>query len=60
MDFPARSARERAAHYEAEAEKFRRMAAAETVGYIRAQLASVAEQYQRLADSLKLGRPVIC
>ena len=57
MDFSSRSAKERAAHYEREAEKFRRMAEAETVGHIRAQLVSVAEQYQGLADSLKSGQP---
>ena len=59
MDFPTRSARERAAHYEREAEKFRRMAEAETVDHIRAQLVSVADQYQWLADSLKTGQPHI-
>ena len=31
MDFPTRTAKERAAHYEQEAEKFRRMAEAEPV-----------------------------
>jgi len=49
MDFPMRSAKERAAHYLQEAAKFRRMADTEDVGYIRVQLISVAEQYQRLA-----------
>ena len=58
VDFPSRSAKERAAHYLQEAAKFRRMADTEDVGYIRVQLISVAEQYQRLADSLKAGRPL--
>lgn len=57
MDFPGRSATERAAHYQCEAEKFRRMAAAEPVEYIRQELLGVAEQYQRLADSLNNRQP---
>ena len=56
MDFRTRSAKERAAHYQQEAEKFRRMAAAEPVEHIREQLIRVAEQYQRLADTLN-NRP---
>ena len=52
MDFPTRTAKERAAHYEQEAEKFRRMAEAEPVEHIRQELLAVAEQYRRLADSL--------
>jgi hypothetical protein len=38
MDFPTRTARERAAHYEQEAEKFHRMAEAEPVEHIRQEL----------------------
>jgi len=49
-------AKERAAHYQCEADKFRRMAKAEPVEQIRAQLLAVAEQYQSLADSLKPGK----
>jgi hypothetical protein len=56
MNFPGRTARERAAHYEQEAEKFRRMAAAEPVEHIREELIRVAEQYQRLADGLIRNR----
>ena len=52
MDFPTRTAKERAAHYEQEADKFRRMAEAEPVENIRQELLAVAEQYRRLADSL--------
>jgi hypothetical protein len=52
MDFPTRTAKERAAHYEQEAEKFRRMAEAEPVENIRQELLGVAEQYRRLAESL--------
>jgi hypothetical protein len=52
MDFPTRTAKERAAHYEQEADKFRRMAEAEPVEHIRQELLAVAEQYQKLADSL--------
>ena len=44
MDIPARTAKERAAHYEQEAEKFRRMAEAEPVENIRQELLAVAEQ----------------
>ena len=39
MDFPTRTAKERAAHYEQEAEKFRRMAEAEPVENIRQESA---------------------
>jgi len=53
MDFPSKSVRERAAHYEQDAEKFRRMAAAEPVEHIRQELLGVAEQYQGLVDTLK-------
>jgi hypothetical protein len=52
MDFPTRTAKERAAHYEQEAEKFRRMAEAEPVENIRQELLGVAEQYRMLAESL--------
>jgi len=56
MDFPTTTARERAAHYEHEAEKFRRMAGAEPVEHIRQELLAVAEQYRRLAESLNTRR----
>ena len=59
MDFPTRSARERATHYEQEAEKFHRMAAAETVERVRAQLFALAKQYQQMAAALKSGRPLV-
>lgn len=52
MDFPTRTAKERAAHYEQEADKFRRMAEAEPIEHMRQELLAVAEQYQKLADSL--------
>ena len=52
MDFRPRSADERAAHYQREAEKFRKMAQAEPVERIRVRLADLAAQYQYLADSL--------
>src|SRR2546423_15721536 len=52
MDFRTRTAKERAAHYEQEADKFRRMAEAEPVEHIRQELLAVAEQYRKLADSL--------
>ena len=54
-----RSARERASHYEREAEKFRYMAEAETVEHIRAQLFALAKQYQHIAAALKTGRPLV-
>ena len=56
MDLRTKTARERAAHYEQEAEKFRRMAVAEQTEHIRQELLAVAEQYQRLADSLHKRR----
>ena len=56
MDFPTRTAKERAAHYEQEAEKFRRMAEAEPVEDIRNELRALAAQYRRLAESLNTGR----
>ena len=56
MDVPTRTARERAAHYEQEADKFRRMAEAEPVEHIRNELRALAAQYQRLAKSLNTGR----
>ena len=46
-------------HYEQEAEKFHRMAAAETVERIRAQLFALAKQYQQMAAALKTGRPLV-
>jgi hypothetical protein len=52
MDLRTKPARDRAAHYEQEAEKFRRMAEAEPIEHIRHELLGVAEQYQRLADSI--------
>ena len=45
--------RERVAHYQAQADKLRRMAGAETVERIRDELLAVARQYQELANSLK-------
>ena len=59
MDLPTRSAKERASHYEREAEKFRRMAGTETVEHIRAQLFALAKQYQQIAGALKTGRPLV-
>jgi hypothetical protein len=59
MDFPGRSAKERAAHYEREAEEFRRMGEAETVEYICVQLFGLAVQYQQLAEGLRSGRPLV-
>ena len=56
MDFRTRPAKERAEQYEREAEKFRRMAEAEPIGFIREQLAALAEQYQKLAISLSRAR----
>ena len=54
--FSNKDRRERAAHYEQEAEKFRRMAEAEPVEHIRQELLAVAEQYRRLAESLNTRR----
>ena len=48
-----KSAKERAVHYQGEADKFCRLAEAEPVEHIRAQLLALAEQYQSLATSLK-------
>jgi hypothetical protein len=56
MDFPTRSAGERAAQYEREAEKFRKMAEAESVARIRQELAELADQYLALALSLRSAR----
>jgi hypothetical protein len=53
MDFPKRPAKERAAQYEREAQKFLKMANVEPSGRIREQLASLAEQYNQLAASLR-------
>ena len=50
--FRSRPTKARAAHCQAEANKFRKMAEAELVESIREQLFSVARQYQELADSL--------
>jgi len=58
MDFRARPAKERAAHYEQEADKFRRLAEAEPIEHIREQLQSLAEQYARLAVSIREDRPI--
>jgi hypothetical protein len=58
MDFPTRSAEERAAQYDREAQKFLKMAEAETVARIRAQLAALAEQYHELALSLRSARKI--
>ena len=56
MDFRRRPAGERAEQYEREAKKFRRMAEAEPIGFIREQLTALAEQYQELAMSLLRDR----
>jgi hypothetical protein len=40
-----------------EADRLRRMAAAETIATIRDKLLAVAQQYQQLADALKTGAP---
>lgn len=56
MDSRTGTAKERAVHYEREATKFRQMAVAEPVEHIRKQLLAVAEQYQRLAESLNADR----
>lgn len=42
----------RAQHYLEQAEKLRRLAGAESVAKIRDVLLNVAEQYQRLAETL--------
>jgi hypothetical protein len=56
MDFPRlQPAKERAAHYRSEAEKFRKMADAEPVEHIRAQLVALAAQYDALAASLDVN-----
>lgn len=49
-------AKVRAAHYQTEADKFRKLADAEPVERIRRQLQTVAEQYQGLATSLRQGQ----
>ena len=56
MDFRTRPSGERAEQYEREAKKFRRMAEAEPIGFIREQLTALAEQYQELAMSLSRDR----
>ena len=56
MDFRTRPTGERAEQYEREAKKFRRMAEAEPIGFIREQLTALAEQYQELAMSLLRDR----
>jgi len=48
---------QRIAHYQSEADRLRRMAAAETIATIRDKLLAVAQQYQQLADGLKTGAP---
>ena len=56
MDLQLKSAKERAAYYEQEAEKFRRIAEAEPVAHIRNELRALAAQYRRLAESLDARR----
>jgi len=51
------SARQRAAHYEQQADRLRRMAEAEAVAQMRDQLLAVAQQYQQLAENLKADNP---
>ena len=56
MDLPQlQSAKQRAAHYRSEAEKFRKLADAEPIGRIRAQLFALAAQYGALAASLDVN-----
>ena len=47
----------RIAQYQSEAERLCRMAQAEPVPEIRAELLAVARQYQQLADGLETGSP---
>ena len=47
------SSRQRAAYYQAQADRLRLTAEAETVEKIRDELLTVARQYQELADALK-------
>ena len=47
------AARNRAAHYRDHAAHFRKLAAAEPVGYLRAQLLHLAHQYDMLAAAYK-------
>jgi hypothetical protein len=44
--------KQRALHYQEQAESFRRLAGEEPIERIREQLASLAEQYQQLATRL--------
>jgi hypothetical protein len=55
MEFYGRTAKQRAAHYRDEAEKFRNMANVESVESIRAQLMGLAAQYDSLAASLDVN-----
>ena len=48
---------QRIAHYRSEAERLRRMAEAEPIAAIQAELLAMARQYQQLADGLKTGAP---
>ena len=49
-------AKQRAAHYEDQADKLRRLAEAEPIDGIRTQLLAVAKLYQELAVSLREDR----
>ena len=51
------AAKERAAHYEEQADRLRRLAEAEPVESIRAELLSTAKMYQELADGLTPNKP---
>ena len=48
---------QRVALYRSEADRLRRMAEAEPIAAIRAELLAVARQYEELADGLKTGAP---
>ena len=52
------AARDRAAHYRDYAAHFRKLAAAEPVGYLRAQLLHLARQYDLLAATCKPAAPL--
>ncbi|MBV8890528.1 MAG: hypothetical protein JO266_00880 [Acidobacteria bacterium] len=57
MESLSRPVPQRIAHYRSEADRLRRMAQAEPIGAIQAELLAVARQYQQLADGLKTGAP---
>jgi len=57
MESLSRPVPQRIAHYRSEADRLRRMAQAEPIGAIQAELLAVARQYQQLADGPKTGAP---